>query len=226
MKTFIFDLYNTLAEIHTDEHDVKSWTPIVRYFAERGADADEKTLVELYDKGWDRHLSELARSSEYEYPEGDICEVYRYMAESVGIKLTAAELRECAVIARRASLRTFRLFDGIKELFAELRGYGAKLYLLSNAQSVFTVDELKEIGLYGEFDGMLLSSDHGCRKPDRAYFGILFDKYKLDKSDAVMVGDDPENDGKGARDFGIAFVLADGGAAAHRNELIALAERA
>ena len=72
---------------------------------------------------------------------------------------------------------------------------------------------------------MLLSSECGCRKPDSAFFGMLFDKYELDKRDAVMVGDDPENDGMGAQNFGIAYVKADGGAAAHAAELLELVNK-
>lgn len=225
MKTFIFDLYNTLIDMRTDEHDPASWTKAVKFFADMGYATDEHTLIALYDEGWKNHLYELEKSARYAYPEGDILEVYKYMARHIGCELSSDRAKALALLARRESVRKIELFDGTSALFKDLRALGAKLYLLSNAQSVFTLGEISECGLTDAFDGMLLSSDCGCRKPDKAYFQMLFDKYKLDKTDAVMVGDDPFADGKGARDFGIEFVLADGGAAAHADILKELALR-
>ncbi|MBR5774174.1 MAG: phosphoribosylformylglycinamidine synthase subunit PurQ, partial [Clostridia bacterium] len=46
-----------------------------------------------------------------------------------------------------------------------------KVYLLSNAQSCFTINELKECGLYDLFDGIIISSDVGRKKP----YGEIFD---------------------------------------------------
>ena len=40
-----------------------------------------------------------------------------------------------------------------------------KKFLLSNAQSCFTLDELDALGLADRFDGILLSSDAGMKKP-------------------------------------------------------------
>ncbi|MCH5164931.1 MAG: HAD family hydrolase [Clostridiales bacterium] len=225
MKTFVFDLYNTLIDIRTDEHREQSWAPIVDFFAERGIKTDWQTLCALYDECWKKHLDELYESSEYAYPEGDILCVYKGIAKSLGGELDDETATECAVKARFASIVHLRLFDGIKELFEKLKTRGAKLYLLSNAQASFTYKEIEECGLSGAFDGFLLSSECGCRKPDPKYFGMLFDKYGLDKRDAVMVGDDTVSDGMGAADFGIMYVKADGGAAAHAAELIALADR-
>lgn len=97
--------------------------------------------------------------------------------------------------------------------------------MLSNAQSAFTPDEIASVGLTDKLDGVLLSSDCGCRKPDKAFYTMLFDKYGLDKDGAVMVGDDETTDGAGAASFGIAYVRADGGAAAHAAELFSYVRR-
>lgn len=213
MKNFIFDLYNTLIDICTDEHREQSWLPVVDFFAERSIRSDASTLIKLYDECWSKHLDELYKKSEYRYPEGDIVCVYRLMASALGGKLSDEDAARCAVIARRASHVWLRIFDGVFELFTELRRCGGRVYLLSNAQSVFTRDEIALVGLTEDkFDGVMLSSDYGCRKPDVAYFSKLFEKFELKKSESVMIGDDPETDGKGAAEFGIEFVYAKGGA--------------
>lgn len=224
MKDFIFDLYNTLIDIRTDEHREQTWLPILSVLERRGIVSDHRTLGRLYDENWDKHLEELYARSRFAYPEGDILCVYKGMANAFGLDLSDREAAEWAVAVRRASVVHMRRFDGVSELFSELRGRGARLFLLSNAQSVFTRGEIEQCGLSDAFDGIMLSSDHGCRKPDPAFFGMLFDKYKIDKRTAVMVGDDSSSDGAGAAAVGIAFVLADGGAAVHGGELIKLAE--
>ena len=222
MKNFVFDFYNTLVDIHTEEHSVDSWHGSVDFFAERGINSDPQTLIRLYDECWASHLSELEHTSKYAYPEGDITDVYKRMAADLGGTLSDCDAAACAVLARRDSIRRFELFDGTAELLAALKKRGAKLYILSNAQSVFTVGELKQTGIVDKFDGILLSSDCGCRKPDTAFFDMLFKKYRLKKSESVMIGDDKTSDGKGAADYGIEYVLASGGAASHREQILAL----
>jgi len=223
MNTFIFDLYNTLVDIHTDEHTESAWAPVVEYFGARRIKTDWKTLSDSYDRYWKLFLERARAERKYSYPECDAVSIFESMARGLGGKLSRTEAAEALCIMRKASRVHMRLFDGTLELFAALRARGAKLYLLSNAQSAFTPDEIKECGLDGAFDGVLLSSDCGVCKPDPAFFEMLFDKYDLDKRSAVMVGDDRINDVGGAERFGIVGVWAGGGASAHADEILALA---
>lgn len=222
MRNFVFDFYNTLVDIRTDEHSEESWLGVVEFFAERGIETDPQTLIELYDECWSSLLDDLKQESKYDYPEGDITEVYKRMAITLGGALSDKEAVTCAQIARKDSIRKFGLFDGTVALLKTLKR-NSRLYLLSNAQSAFTMDEIEAAGIADLFDGILLSSDYGCRKPDKAFFDCLFKKYKLKRLDTVMVGDDIESDGKGAAAYGLRYVYAGGGAAAHRIEIITLA---
>ena len=224
MKSFVFDLYNTLIEVRTDEHVESTWLPVVDYFKAHGIDTDWESLCREFDAYW-KVFNAKADKSKFAYPECDCVEQFMEMAKNLGGKLDRKAAAEALCIMRRASIQTLRLFDGTLELLDELRKSGAKIYLLSNAQAAFTPDEIKECGLSSAFDGVMLSSDYGCRKPDPAFFGMLFDKYGIDKATAVMVGDDITSDGQGAKDFGSAYVCASGGAAAHADELISLARK-
>ena len=224
MKNFIFDLYNTLIRIHTDEYREETWQPVARFFRERGIEADALTLRALYGEGWNNAIAEHEREKKFKYPECDIVEIFRAMVSKTGAEASYEICEEAVKCMRRASRVEFSTFDGTLELFLKLKACGAKIYLLSNAQAAFTYDEIEECGLLNRFDGMLLSSEYGCRKPDPAFFKILFDKYGLDKRDSVMVGDDKESDGKGAKAFGIKFVCAEGGAALLTDKLVRLAQ--
>lgn len=219
--TFIFDLYNTLIDVRTDEHCEAAWAPVVAYFKTLGINSEWTRLRELFVEYW-RQFGKRARLSRDEWQECDCVDQLQFIAKNVGGDITREQAAEALCILRTGSRKWLRLFDGTLEMLDTLRSRGAKLYLLSNAQSVFTVKEIAEVGLQNSFDGILLSSDCGVRKPGRSFFRMLFDKFGLDKSCSVMVGDDLVSDGEGAKNFGIDYVYAGGGAAAHCDELYAL----
>lgn len=224
MQAFIFDLYNTLIDIHTDEHREQTWEPVVDYFAEHGMRTSAQRLSDGYDRYWRLFLERAQAERRYSYPECDAVAVFESMARGERGKLTREQAAEALKIMRRASIVRMRLFDGTLELLRELKRRGASVYLLSNAQSAFTPDEIAECGLSDMFDGVMLSSDYGVRKPDPEYFGLLIDKYGIDVKKAVMVGDDMQNDVYGAQRLGMTGVWAGGGAAAHASEILALCE--
>ena len=218
IKNFIFDLYNTLIDVKTDEHCERAWRGVTEFFGERGIKTDWHAVMREFDGYWARFRAE--NNSEYEYPECDCVTQFASMAERLGGTLTREEATHALRLMRKASIERLRLFDGTAELLDEMRSKGARLYLLSNAQSAFTAAEIADVGLTGKFDGMLLSSDCGCRKPDVRFFGMLFDRFGLKKTESVMIGDDAESDGAGAAAFGIRFIHVPGGAAAHVGEIM------
>lgn len=80
----------------------------------------------------------------------------------------------------------------------------ARLYLLSNAQSSFTIPELWQLGLLdGIFDGIFLSSDFGSRKPAPDFFHGVLSRAGLPVSEVLMVGNDPVADILGADRVGM-----------------------
>lgn len=89
------------------------------------------------------------------------------------------------------------------ETLDALKKHGHRVFLLSNAQSCFTNDELIALGLFDRFDGILLSSDAGLKKPYRGLFELLFTRYAIDRNNAVMVGNDAIADVGGAHAAGI-----------------------
>lgn len=102
---------------------------------------------------------------------------------------------------RSISTVKLRLFDGALEVLKELRRRGKKVYLLSNAQSCFTVPELKALGIYVFFDGITISSDVKVRKPSLAFYEQALDG--IDPSLCVMIGNDEFADVRGAMSAGM-----------------------
>lgn len=112
--------------------------------------------------------------------------------------------QNAAQLFRIASMEHLRLYPHVLEALAALRAKGFRLWLLSNAQRVFTAYELRYLGLGEQFDGIYLSSDYNCRKPDRKFFAALLDEQKLDPARCLMIGNDRETDIAGAVNAGLA----------------------
>ena len=113
-------------------------------------------------------------------------------------------MQNTALIFRTLSMSHIRLYPGAKDVLRELRERRKGVYLLSNAQSAFTMSELRKLGLSSCFDGVVLSSDVGVKKPDKAIFEHLLSKYRLDPEKCLMIGNDEEADMLGAASVGIA----------------------
>lgn len=96
-------------------------------------------------------------------------------------------------------------------MLSSLRLSGAGLYILSNAQACFTNDELIRTGLDVMVDGTELSSDFGYKKPSARFFNYAVNKYSLEKSESVYVGNDISADIIGARGAGLktAYIYTD-----------------
>ena len=61
------------------------------------------------------------------------------------------------------------LFPGVPEMLQRLKDAGKKVFLLSNAQALFTAPEISLLGLTKYFDGILLSSDAGVKNRIRHF---------------------------------------------------------
>ena len=108
-----------------------------------------------------------------------------------------------AQVFRVASTEYLRLYNGVPEALTALREAGCRLWLLSNAQRAFTAYELRALGLTERFDGILLSSDYQCRKPDIRFFRALLEEQGLTPGSCLMIGNDRDTDIAGARAAGI-----------------------
>ena len=84
-----------------------------------------------------------------------------------------------------------------------LRRKGFRLWLLSNAQQVFTAYELRHLELGEQLDGIYLSSDYCCRKPDPRFYRVLLEERGLSPERCLMIGNDRQTDIAGARAVGM-----------------------
>lgn len=179
-RNFLFDLYGTLADIHTDEESAAFWDAVAALFG-RG---DAQTIRARY----------FALCHDKELPEGgesDLLKAFERLDEEFGGKSKPTEI---ARAFRAASMKKLRLFHGTKEMLRGLRERGAGVYLLSNAQACFTRYELDELGISELFHGIVLSSEVGWKKPCAKFFEAAFERFSLSPASCVYIGNDLHDD--------------------------------
>ena len=203
-QNYIFDLYGTLIDINTDEWQAKLWKSLQILYAYRGAEYTYNEIKNEYGRLVEKEKAAVRRRHpEYTVIDIKIDKVFRELFTQKGVKVTKKEIEYIAEAFRCFSTKYIRLYDGVLDLLDTLKAKGKRVYLLSNAQRVFTENELNMFGLMKYFDGVVISSDEECSKPDAHYYQKLFDRYGLEKSESIMIGNDYLADIGGAADFGI-----------------------
>ena len=198
----IFDLYGTLVDIHTEEDDAV-WEKTALYFGYYGA---HYTGGELRDAFQSAMAAKKARAGQsYEcFPDLPFEPVMAQLFRDKGVEENADALGiHASQLFRICSTEYIRLYPGVTDALKALRKKGYRLWLLSNAQRVFTAFELEHLGLAPYFDGIYLSSDFSCRKPDIRFFNALLEERQLRKASCLMIGNDLDTDIAGARNAGL-----------------------
>ena len=204
----IFDLYGTLVDIHTDEERPQLWEDLAAWYREHSAPYAPEELQEAYIRTV-RQMecgTSLRNDAHEAHPEIQLEFVFQALYRQKGTDASLDLAVRTGERFRKESLDYIRLYDGAAELLKALRANGQRIWLLSNAQRIFTAYELKTLGIEPLFDGIYLSSDYGCKKPDRRFFDILLKERGIAVEHAVMTGNDGVCDIQGAREAGLSTV--------------------
>lgn len=198
----IFDLYGTLVNIHTEESELV-WEKTAIFFGFYGGaytPAELKTafLEELRSR-------EIQAGQSYEcYPDIPVEQIMAQLFMRKNVPNAQMLGLQAAQLFRISSIEYICLYPNVLQALSQLRACGYRLWLLSNAQRAFTAYELRYLGLDQAFDGIYISSDYGCRKPDSRFYKALVEDQKLDISKCLMIGNDRFTDIAGAEKVGMA----------------------
>ena len=206
---YVFDLYGTLVDIHTDENQPHLWVHMADLYRVYGADWTAEELERAF-----RAYEKEAREKQAErmgtaYPEIQYEDLLiRCLKSAPRTHETAmpisARASEAAIRAafwpefmandfRAVSRSRFLLYPGTLETLRELKARGRRLYLLSNAQAVFTLPEMEMMGLAPLFDRMHMSSWDGMMKPEPRYLRRLLEEEGLEALCEELKERDPEH---------------------------------
>ncbi len=215
---YVFDLYGTLIRMKTDEEGLVFWKKMAELYSVYGADYTAAGLRKEYKRLTREEENKLIAETGCVIPEVKLEKVFlRLLTEAKKTHPTAHKIDkntdELAYYIsnsfRFMSRHRMSLYPAVPELLRLLHDTGRRVYMLSNAQAVFTVPEIEQFSLTGMFDDIFLSSDIGVKKPEASFFEKLIKKHSLDPVKTVMVGNDFDVD------MGIA--LACGTAGIHVN---------
>ena len=104
-----------------------------------------------------------------------------------------------AEMCRGISRRRLRLYPHVREVLDVLRS-GSRWRWSPTRRAAYARGELHQVGLLDYFDPIVVSGDHGYRKPDRRLFQLALDGMGVAAEDAVHVGNDMYRDIFGARE--------------------------
>ena len=160
---YIFDLYGTLVDIHTDESDTAIWEKLAMFYGYYGALYEAKELkaryetlvksseAELKKKLEDMDIEKQNEASDAQFaisyaheasPEIHIEDVFEKLYEEKGVNPTKELSVHTGQFFRVMSTEYIKLYPGTKEMLKELKKAGKNVYLLSNAQRIFTAYEI------------------------------------------------------------------------------------
>ena len=213
-QNYIFDLYGTLIDIHTDEEQALLWEKMAEKLSdEYGANYAGKELREKYLLTCKEEEIALREQSHAEYPEIKIENVW---AKLINSKISVGtvepnDLEPLCVFFREASRDKFCKYKDTDKLLRTIKESGRKIFLLSNAQLFFTRQELRDADIEKYFDDIFISSDMGIKKPQKEFMENLIKKHSLNKGECVMIGNEVLCDGGVAKANGVdSIIVRDG----------------
>ncbi|MFZ0225648.1 MAG: HAD family hydrolase [Mycobacterium sp.] len=168
-----FDVNGTLVHIRTDEHREDIFRSIGHFLTYQGIDMRRHQVRDEY---FDR-LKRQQRNSPHQYPEFDAVAIWRSIiddhASDYTRELPAERLAQLpltlAEIYRGVSRKKLKLYPHVREVLEALR-QRFSLAIVTDAQTAYARGELHKVGLTHYFDPIIVSGDHGFRKPDPRLF--------------------------------------------------------
>ena len=213
-QNYIFDLYGTLINIHTNQKWPYFWKKMADYYNCFGTSYSGKSLHAAYEKICGEKDLGLRKKLGTDWPEIDIAEVFADLLDGnrEGIRDMDQWVTDTARFFRILSRFRCGLYPGTLPALTELKKRGRGIYLLSNAQRVFTEPEMKVLGIWDLFDGIFISSDRQIKKPDPVFMKDLLAVYNLSPEESVMIGNEYGSDMRIASECGVdgIFLNTDG----------------
>lgn len=202
-KNYIFDLYGTLIDINTNENSPYLWKKMQEFYSFYGAVYKAVELKKEYIRLCREEESKLKG---HDYPEIKVEYVFEKLFSNKGVTMNPDMCKAAGQFFRIISTKYIKLYDDTIEILELLKRKNKKIYLLSNAQQIFTYYEMKHLDIIKYFDGIVFSSDEECRKPSIEFYNIILKKYELNRKETVMIGNDWISDIEGANNAGIDSV--------------------
>jgi putative hydrolase of the HAD superfamily len=210
IRAVAFDVNGTLVRILPEDGMDQIFRSAAHFLTYQGIDLHRHEVRELYF----RIMEDQQRTSSEEHPEFDAVGIWRSIIDRHVTDFTRTlpveKLEQMplflAEMSRGISRRRLGLYPHVREVLDILRER-YPLALVTDAQSAYARGELHKVGLLDYFDPIVVSGDHGYRKPDRRLFQLALDGMGVAAENALYVGNDMHRDIFGAREAGMTNVM-------------------
>lgn len=192
LKAILFDMDNTLFDFVAVK--LIACREILSYLGEK-------------DRGFERDPAELFRYFlRGTYGFEDYENIRDYMQER---KLfTENRYKDCCEIYDREKLQNLELYPGVKDTLKELKEFGFKLAIITDADRYHARARLTRVGLLDSFELLVAADMTGTKKPDPAHFLFALNALGLEPEECLVVGDSIKRDIVPARELGLKTAYA------------------
>ncbi len=220
VRAVLFDVNGTLVDIHTEDDAEQVFRAAGHVLTYQGIDLRRGEVRDRYTA----LLKEQRRASPEEHPEFDAVAIWRTIVGEHATAYTRALPPEklaqlplfLAELTRGVARRRLRPYPHVPEVLDVLRAH-LPLAVVTDGQSAYARAELHQVGLLDRFTAVVVSGDHGYRKPDPRLFSHALDALGVPAADAVYVGNDLYRDVFGAREAGMRTILYPSGQGAQQH---------
>lgn len=210
IRAVAFDVNGTLVDIRTDEHEEAVFRAVGHLLTYQGVDLRRGQVRELYFA----YLDEQRAASGEQHPEFDAVAIWARIVDEHATAYTrampAAKRAQLPLLLaetyRGVSRHRLALYPWVREVLDALAAR-FPLAVVSDAQSAWARAELRQVGLLDRFDPVVVSGDHGFRKPDVRLFRLALDALGVAPEHTLYVGNDMYRDVHGAQAAGMRAVM-------------------
>lgn len=217
IKGVLFDLYGTLIDIETDESREDIYRSISHFLTYQGILIHRGELRDRYFRLMREHKEQSAE----DYPEVNVETIWDTFLKEYGItppRRRKSLNRTLALLHRGISRKRLQLNPEVKNVLDQMRSR-YRLGIVSDAQPLYALPEIRVLGLHGYFKPIVLSAHYGFRKPDPRLFYQALEIMRLSSSEVIFVGNDMYRDVYGSTRAGMKniFIVSTQGEQAYKN---------
>lgn len=211
IQAVIFDFDDTLIdwsgqEVHGAEVGLPHLRNVYAYLTEQGFDlpADD-----LFFESFGQVIMHMWQEAKKSWDGVRFQVVMERTFQEIGLNLNDIDMEAVLQVYNWQPVPGVRPFVDTIPTLQALKQQGYKIGLVTNAmQPMWMRDvELLEYGLIDFFDACITSGDTGYMKPHPEIYHRILRLLAVEASQALFVGDRPENDIAGANDSGLVSVL-------------------
>lgn len=199
-NNYIFDLYGTLVDINTNEEKPLIWDKLSLFYSYNNAQYESFEIKKKYNELIKKHI---LMANNVDHPDFPIEYIFEELYLLKNVSPTEELIKNTSHFFRILSIDKLNLYNGVVELLEVLKLNNKKIYLLTNAQKVFTSYEINILGLTSYFDDILYSSESKVCKPNKIFYNELINKHNLNVKETIMIGNDYFCDIEPALDLGL-----------------------